>query len=236
MIIFPAIDVMNKRAVRLFKGDYEQKTEYGEPSFFAEQFKSLGATHIHTVDLDGAKEGKPINFDTIVSIKEKTGLFVEVGGGIRNAEIVDRYVNSGIDRVILGTSAVSDADFLKTIVKKYKDKIAVGADVKDGFIAVKGWTEKSNITLFAFLEKMALYGVKTVICTDVSKDGALKGTNLDLYGEITSKFDLNLIASGGVSSLEDIIKLKTIGVYGAIVGKAYYSGKISLKDAIEVSK
>ena len=236
MIIFPAIDVMDKKAVRLFKGEYESKTEYGEPSFFAEQFKAAGATHIHTVDLDGAKAGKPINFDTIVSVKEKTGLFVEVGGGIRTLETIDRYVNSGIDRVILGTSAVSDGEFLKAAVNKYKDKIAVGADVKDGFIAVKGWTESSGITLFSFLEKISLLGVKTVICTDVSKDGAMKGTNIDLYGEINKKFDLDLIASGGVSSMDDIIKLKKLGVYGAIVGKAYYTGKISLKDAIEVSK
>ena len=236
MIIFPAIDVMDKKAVRLFKGEYDKKTEYGDPVFFAEEFKRQGATHIHTVDLDGAKAGKPVNFSTIVSVKEKTGLFVQVGGGIRNIETVKKYIDSGIDRVILGTSAVCDRDFLKKAVDTFGEKIAVGADVKNGYIAVKGWTESSGKDIFSFLNGISEIGVKTVICTDVSKDGALEGTNTELYGELSSKLTLDIIASGGVSDIGDVIKLKSLGIYGAIIGKAYYSGRIDLSDAVKVAK
>lgn len=236
MIIFPAIDVLNKKAVRLFKGEYDKKTEYGDPAFFAEEFKKQGATHIHTVDLDGAKAGFPVNFDTIVNVKKTTGLFVEVGGGIREMKTAENYINAGIDRVILGTSAIRDMKFLETAVRTFGEKIAVGADIKNGYIAVNGWTESSEEDVFSFLRKMEGAGVKTVICTDVSKDGVMRGANIELYEKLTFRFSLDIIASGGVSDIDDIIALKSLGLYGAIVGKAYYSGKISILRAIEVAR
>ena len=236
MIILPAIDVIGGKAVRLYQGEYDKKTEYGDPLFFAERFKKCGATHIHVVDLDGAKTGETFNFDTIKEIKGVGGIFVEVGGGIRNTETVKKYLDCGIDRVILGTAAVKDGAFLKEAVKKFGDRIAVGADVKNGFIAVKGWTESSGIDLFTFLDGISEIGVKTVICTDVGRDGAMKGTNIELYREVSERYSLNVIASGGVSDLDDVKRLKDMGVYGAIVGKAYYTGAIDLKAAIKVAK
>lgn len=236
MIIFPAIDVIGGKAVRLLRGEYDKKTEYGDPCYFAEEFKRQGATHIHTVDLDGAKAGKAVNFEVITAIKKKTDLFVEIGGGVRDLETIKKYIDGGIDRVILGTSAAGDGEFLKSAVENFGDKIAVGADVKDGFIAVKGWTEKSGEDLFSFLKRISAAGVKTVICTDVSKDGALCGTNVRLYEEISSRFSMDVTASGGVTDIDDIKKLKSLGLYGAIIGKAYYSGRISLADAIKVAK
>ena len=236
MIIYPAIDIIEGKAVRLFNGDYEKKTEYGDPADFALRFKKEGATHIHTVDLDGAKAGRAVNFGTIAAIKKATGLFVEVGGGIRDLETVKTYVNEGIDRVILGTSAVYDTDFLEKAIELYGEKIAVGADIKDGFIAVRGWLEKSTEDIYSFLKRMEGLGVKTVICTDISKDGAMQGANVSLYGDLSAKFTIDLIASGGVSSLEDVKKIKALGLAGAIIGKAYYSGAIDLKQAIEVAK
>lgn len=236
MIIYPAIDIIDGKAVRLFKGDYEKKTEYGSPVDHALKFVSEGATHIHVVDLDGAKAGQAVNFATIAAIKRESGAFVETGGGIRNLETVRTYVDAGIDRVILGTSAVYDIEFLERAIELYGERIAVGADVKDGFIAVRGWLEKSTEDIYAFLDRMTKLGVKTIICTDVSKDGAMQGANVGLYGDLSAKFDLELIASGGVSSMEDVRKLKALGMSGAIIGKAYYSGAISLKEAIEVAK
>ena len=236
MLIFPAIDVINGKAVRLLRGEYDKKTEYGDPVFFAEEFKKQGATHIHTVDLDGAKAGMAVNFDIIKEIKKKTDLFVEIGGGIRNMETVKKYIDGGVDRVILGTSAVNDTEFLKKALENFGDKIAVGADIKDGYIAVKGWTENSGEDVFSFLRKMEKAGVKTAICTDVSKDGALSGTNVALYEELSSRFGMDITASGGVTDIEDVKKLKKAGIYGAIIGKAYYSGRISLAEAIKVAK
>lgn len=236
MIIFPAIDIIGGKAVRLFKGDYDKKTEYGEPPSVAEDFCLLGATHIHIVDLDGAKTGDTPNSDLICKIKEKTGLFIEVGGGIRAENTVEKYLSAGIDRVILGTAAVKNPEFVKSAVAKHGDKIAVGIDVKDGFVAVKGWTEKSDKKLFGFCEEMTAIGVKTVICTDISKDGALGGTNIEMYKELAQRFPINFIASGGVSSLLDVKALRELGLYGAIIGKAYYTGDIDLKKAIEIAK
>ena len=235
MIIFPAIDLLGGKAVRLYKGDYDKKTEYGEPEDFALNFKACGATHIHVVDLDGAKGGATYNFGTVKSIKETSGLFVEVGGGIRNVGTVEKYL-AIVDRVILGTAAAKDKGFLKECVKAYGNKIAVGADVKDGYIAINGWTESSGLTLFDFLDGAVDLGVKTVICTDVSKDGAMQGTNLSLYEAVSEKFPVNLIASGGVSDIGDVKRLKDAGIYGAIIGKAYYTGSIDLKTAIQVAK
>lgn len=236
MIIFPAIDIIGGKAVRLFKGDYDKKTVYGEPLDVAKDFLSLGAKNIHIVDLDGAKTGDNPNFDLICKIKDKTGLFIEVGGGIRDEQTIEKYLSAGIDRVILGTVAVKNPDFVKNAVAKHKDKIAVGIDVKDGFVAVKGWTEKSDKQLFGFCAEMVDIGVKTVICTDISKDGALNGTNSEMYKSLSQKFPINFIASGGVSTLSDVKTLKDLGLYGAIIGKAYYTGDIDLKKAIEIAK
>ena len=235
MIIFPAIDLLKGKAVRLFKGDYDKKTEYGEPETFAKIFKESGATHIHVVDLDGAKSGLTFNFDAVESIKRTGGLFVEVGGGVRNAETAEKYL-AIVDRVILGTAAVKDKGFLTESVRAFGDRIAVGADVKDGYIAINGWTESSGLKLFDFLDDVIKIGVKTVICTDVGKDGAMQGTNLSLYEAVSEKFPVNLIASGGVSDIDDVKRLKDAGIYGAIIGKAYYAGKIDLKTAIQVAK
>ena len=237
MLIYPAIDLIDGKAVRLLKGDYAKMTVYNEnPVEVAQDFKKQGATHMHLVDLDGAKNGKTPNFDTVCAVKKATGLFCEIGGGIRSMEVIDRYMQAGIDRVIIGTAAVTDPDFLKQAVARYGDKIAVGIDIKDGFVAIKGWTEKSELQAIDFCAQMQNIGVKTLICTDISKDGAMQGTNHALYRELSEKFDMQIIASGGVSSMDDVTRLAALDLYGAIIGKAYYTGAISLKEAIEVSK
>ena len=237
MLIFPAIDLFGGKAVRLFKGDYNQMTVYNEnPLEVALDFKSCGATHIHTVDLEGAKDGTTPNLETVCKIKRETGLFVEVGGGIRSIDVIDRYINAGIDRVILGTAAVSDPDFVRRAVQKHGEKIAVGIDIKDGFVAIKGWTETSTLDAFDFCGQMQEIGVKTVICTDISKDGAMQGTNHELYKKLSENFCIDIIASGGVSSIEDVERLAKQKLYGAIIGKAYYTGAINLKEAVEVAK
>ncbi len=237
MIIFPAIDLYDKKAVRLYKGDYDNMTVYSDnPLSVAFDFEKKGAKAVHLVDLEGAKFGTTPNIDVVESIVKSTSLFTEIGGGIRDAETVNKYISIGVDRVILGTAAVENPDFLKEVVSKYKEKIAVGADVRDGYIAIKGWTEKSKITLENFLDDMEKIGVKTVICTDISKDGAMKGTNLELYSELSKKYSLQITASGGVSTMEDVKKLSEMNIYGAIIGKAYYTGDIDLSRAIEVAR
>ena len=237
MKIFPAIDLYDKKAVRLYKGDYAQMTVYSEnPIEVARDFEAAGAKFIHMVDLEGAKNGTTPNLDIVKDIASNTGLFVEIGGGIRSMETVKAYLENGVGRVILGTSAVTDEEFLLEAVKAYGEKIAVGADVKDGYIAIKGWVEKSQYSLDEFLSKMEKIGVKTIICTDISKDGAMKGTNLELYKSLNEKYSLDIIASGGVSTIDDIIALKGMDMYGAIIGKAYYTGAIDLREAIEVAK
>jgi len=236
MYIYPAIDLVGGKAVRLFKGDYAQMTVYSEdPLAVAKDFQAAGSKHIHLVDLEGAKSGIPENLATIRKIIEGTDLFVEVGGGVRNMETVDTYLSSGVDRVILGTAAVTDPEFLKEALAKYGEKIAVGVDLKDGFVAIKGWTETSELTADAFFAKMQSLGVKTVICTDISRDGAMKGTNRELYKALSERYSIDLIASGGVSSIEDVAALAEMGLHGAIIGKAYYIGAIDLKQAIEVA-
>lgn len=237
MHIFPAIDLYDGKAVRLLKGDYQKMTVYSEnPLEIAKDFENSGAEFLHIVDLEGAKTGETPNINTIEKIVKNTSLFTEVGGGIRTLETVRKYSDIGVKRVILGTAAVNDEEFLLSAVKKYGEKIAVGIDIKDGFVAIKGWTDLSKYTPFEFCEKMQNIGVKNVICTDVSKDGAMQGTNLDLYKEMSEKFDLNITASGGVSGIDDIKRLKGLGIYGAIIGKAYYTKAISLARAIEVAK
>lgn len=237
MIIFPAIDLYEKKAVRLFKGDYDQMTVYSDDPFgVAKKFEECGATHIHLVDLEGAKLGTTPNIDVVSAIAKNTSLFTEIGGGIRSMETVRAYLACGVDRVILGTAAVTNREFLTEAVKTYGEKIAVGADVKDGYIAIHGWTQKSEIKPDDFLSDMQNIGVKNIICTDISKDGAMKGTNLELYAALSEKYDVCLTASGGVSSIDDVKKLRKIDLYGAIIGKAYYTGAIDLKEAIEVAK
>lgn len=237
MIIFPAIDLYEGKAVRLFKGDYNQMTVYNEnPAEVAADFRAQGATHIHLVDLEGAKDGTVPNLETVKKIKSESGLFCELGGGIRSMETIEKYLSVGIDRVILGTAAVTDEALLNSAVQKYGSRIAVGADIKDGRIAIKGWLEKSEYTCFDFCKKMQETGIKTIICTDISKDGAMQGTNTELYRELSEKFSLDICASGGVSSTDDIRQLRSLGLYGAIIGKAYYTGAVSLREAIEVAR
>ena len=235
MIILPAIDLFMGEAVRLYKGDYNQKTVYNsDPLAVAEDFAKCGAGYIHLVDLQGAKDGGTPNFELICRIKKERGLFCEVGGGIRSIETIEKYLDAGIDRVILGTAAVESEGFAEKAGKFFGEKIAVGVDIRDGRVSVRGWTEEKGDAM-NFCAHMQDIGIKTIICTDISKDGAMRGTNLELYKNLSERFSVNLIASGGVSSLEDIIKLKEMGIYGAIIGKAYYTGAVDLKKAIELA-
>lgn len=236
MKIFPAIDLFGGKAVRLYKGDYANMTVYSDnPVEIALDFKKSGAKYMHVVDLEGAKNGQTPNIETIKKLASIPDLFVEVGGGIRSIEVIERYINAGVKRVILGTSAVTDPEFLVSALKKFGDKIAVGVDIKDGYVAIKGWTEKSNAEGFEFCKKMQDLGVKTIICTDISKDGAMQGANHLLYRQLAQKLNINVIASGGVSSMEDVEKLTALNIYGAIIGKAYYTKAIDLEKAIKVS-
>ena len=237
MLIYPAIDLYQGKAVRLYKGDYAQMTVYSDnPPEIGLDFVVKGASHIHLVDLEGAKSGTTPNFDTVCAIKAATGAFCEIGGGVRTMEVIERYLSAGIDRVILGTAAVTEPGFVEEAVQKYGEKIAVGIDIKDGFVAIRGWTEKSALDAMDFTAKMQNIGVKTLICTDISKDGAMEGANHTLYQTLSERFDMQVIASGGVSSLEDVRKLAAMNIHGAIVGKAYYTGAIDLRQAIEVAK
>ena len=237
MILFPAIDLYEGKAVRLYKGDYAQMTVYSEhPEEIARDFAAKGATHAHLVDLEGAKSGTTPNLDTVLRIKESANLFCEIGGGIRSMETVRTYLDAGLDRVILGTAAVEDPVFLRKALDAYGEKIAVGVDVRDGFVAVKGWTENSAIGFMDFCKEMEEIGVKTLICTDISRDGAMRGTNREMYRELSETLGLQITASGGVSTLEDVGNLRKMNLYGAIIGKAYYTGDINLKKAIEISR
>ena len=234
MLIFPAIDLYEGKAVRLFKGDYNQMTVYNNnPVAVVRDFKAAGATHVHLVDLEGARDGNTPNLDTVRRIKEECGLFCEIGGGVRSMEVIDRYMEAGLDRVILGTAAVNDPAFLAEAVAKYGARIAVGVDIKDGMVAIKGWLEKSTEDAFDFCEKMQKLGVKTLICTDISRDGAMRGANHALYRELSTRFAMQIVASGGVSSMADVKTLTDMGLYGAIIGKAYYTGAIDLATAIK---
>lgn len=236
MKIFPAIDLFEGKAVRLYKGDYAAMTVYSdEPTEIALDFKAQGAKYMHLVDLEGAKTGETPNLETVERLVRASDLFAEVGGGIRSIEVIEKYFSVGVNRVILGTAAVTDRPFLERAVDKYGEKIAVGVDIKDGFVAIKGWTEKSAFEAFSFCQELQKLGVDTIICTDISKDGAMQGANYELYKRLQSELSLNIIASGGVSDIAGVKLLAENKLYGAIIGKAYYTGAISLKDAIEVA-
>ena len=236
MILFPAIDLFGGKAVRLLKGDYNQMTVYHEhPEEVANTFFSLGATHIHMVDLEGARCGEGPNRDLICHIAATSPCFVQVGGGIRSLDVIKHYLENGVDRVILGTAAVEQPGFAEDAVKRYGDKIAVGVDIADGYVAVHGWQKNSGIAYEGFCEKMQKIGVKTLIVTDISRDGAMKGTNLSLYKTLSERYSMQIIASGGVSNLKDIENLKNMSLYGAIIGKAYYTKAIDLKEAVEIA-
>ncbi len=236
MRLFPAIDLRDKKVVRLLKGDYNQMTVYGtNPLETAKGFKQSGAEYLHVVDLDGAKDGNNPNFEIVADLAQNSGLKVEIGGGIRNEEIIKKYIDAGVMRVILGTVAVSNPEFLADMVNKYGEKIAVGVDMLGGKVATHGWLNVSEVDGFEFCEKLEAMGVKTVICTDISKDGAMLGTNRELYAEMAKRFNFDTVASGGVSSLEDVEALTDSGVYGAILGKALYTGAIELKDAVKIA-
>ncbi len=237
MILFPAIDILGGKAVRLLKGDYNQVTVYSErPWEFAQDFVSRGCSAIHIVDLDGAMTGDTVNIKTVERIAQTKGLYSEIGGGIRNMETVERYLEAGISRVILGTAALKDPAFLRESVRMYGNRIAVGVDLKDGYVSVKGWLETSDKEGFEFMRELEDMGVSAVIVTDISRDGAMKGTNLELYRRISKETKMKVTASGGISTLEDLKALRDMDVYGAIIGKAYYTGAIRLEDALEVAR
>ncbi len=237
MLIFPAIDLYEGKAVRLYKGDYDQMTVYSDhPEEIARDFAAKGATHVHLVDLEGARSGHTPNLETVLRLKEASGLFCEIGGGIRSMETVKTYLSAGLDRVILGTAAVEDPAFLREALDAWGEKIAVGVDVRDGFVAVKGWTENSALGFMDFCREMEKLGVQTLICTDISRDGAMRGTNREMYRQMSETLGLRITASGGVSTLEDVKSLRAMDLYGAIIGKAYYTGDIDLKEAIEVAR
>lgn len=236
MFIYPAIDLRGGKAVRLTKGDYNQMNIYNEdPLSQAKSFYNDGAKFLHLVDLDGAKEGTPVNFETIKKIVSNTDMFVEVGGGIRTLKRVQEYIDLGVDRVIIGTAAITDFPFLLEALKIYGDKIAVGVDTKDGKISVNGWLETTDTDGVEFCRKLRDNGVKTVIYTDISKDGMLSGTNLEIYKKLNEIDGLNIIASGGISFEYEIETLNNMGIHGAILGKALYENKLSLKKAIEIA-
>ena len=237
MKLFPAIDLINGKAVRLVRGDYAQMTVYhDQPVCVAKQFASCGAKYLHVVDLEGARDGTTPNIKTVRSLIEESGMFVEIGGGIRSMETVKTYIDAGASRVIIGTAAVIDPDFLDRALDAYGEKIAVGVDIRDGMVAIKGWTEVSSLACFDFCERLEKKGISTVICTDISKDGLLGGTNIALYEELAKRFKLNITASGGVSSIEDVRTLASMGLYGAILGKALYTGALDLTLALQAAK
>ena len=237
MIVFPAIDLVKGQAVRLYKGDYAQMTVYDrDPLHTARLFEEAGASWVHVVDLEGARDGSTPNFETVREIARKTRLNVEIGGGIRSMDVIGRYMQAGVKRVILGTAAITDEELVEKAAAAYGEGLALGADVLEGHIAIKGWMELSSMTLDAFCERFSEAGVRTLICTDISRDGAMAGTNREMYAALQKSYHMNIVASGGVSTLDDIRVLAAMGLYGAIVGKAYYTGAIDLKRAIEEAR
>lgn len=237
MELYPAIDLYNKSAVRLKRGDYERMTVYSnDPMSVADSFKAAGAKWLHTVDLEGARDGGTPNYDIIERLAKESGLLVEIGGGIRDAETVEKYINAGVSRVILGTAALTDPEFLRGSVEKYGKKVAVGVDIKDGFVAIRGWRDVSERECFDFCRELETFGVATVICTDISRDGMMGGTNLELYRDLSRKFKMEFIASGGISTIDDIKALNCMGLSGAILGRALYEKTLDLAQALEAVK
>ena len=237
MQIFPATDILGGKVVRLTKGDYNQVKIYADsPAEMALEFMKDGATNLHMVDLDGAKDGAPVNFEAIREAAKIKDLFIEVGGGIRDMKRVEDYLSLGVKRVILGTAAVRNYPFVEEAVKEFGNAIAVGVDAKDGFVAVSGWQETTSVKSVEFCKKLRDTGVATVIYTDISKDGMLSGTNLEVYSELSEIKGLDIVASGGITFVNEIEKLRDMNIYGAIVGKAVYEGKLSLKDALKAAE
>ncbi len=237
MELFPAIDIRGAKVVRLTKGDYDQMKVYrDDPCEVAAEFLKAGAKNLHVVDLDGAREGTMANFESIRALANTEGLFIEVGGGIRTLERIEQYLALGVNRVILGTAAVRNFSFVEESVRLFGDAVAVGVDAKDGMVAVSGWEEVTSLPSFDFCEKVRDAGVKTVIYTDISKDGMLSGTNLDAYKRLAEIKGLNIVASGGITYYDEIRALADMGTYGAILGKALYEGKLDLKTALDTAK
>ena len=237
MNIYPAIDLVQGKAVRLVHGDFDQMTIYSDvPVEVAKDFLTQGAQFLHVVDLEGARDGEPRNEGVIARIIQESGLIVEVGGGIRDKETIEKYLAMGARQVILGTAALEDADFLHDAVDIYGESIVIGVDVKDGFVAVEGWRELSDMRLDTFLQDLSAIGVGRIICTDISRDGAMAGANRDMYRELVEEYPVRITASGGVSTLDDIRALRHIGVEGAIIGKALYTGGIDLTVALHLAK
>lgn len=237
MQIYPAIDLKNKQVVRLYKGDYAKVTVYSDnPVATALSFKEAGAGNIHLVDLDGAKEGSPVNYGVIKDIVSETQLFAEVGGGIRDMRRIENYLKAGAGRVILGTAALKNPDFLAEAVKEFGGSVAVGIDAKDGKVATRGWLDVSDTDAAEFAVRVRDAGVKTIIYTDISKDGTLSGTNMEVYGKLVKIGGLNVIASGGITYIDEIRQLARVGVYGAILGKALYAGLLNLADALRAAE
>ena len=235
MKIFPAIDLYEGQAVRLYKGDYQKMTVYARnPLDLAQKFVQAGCKYLHMVDLEGAKDDNTANQAMIAALVKESGLFCQAGGGIRSFEVIDKYLSLGVNRLIIGTKAVEDPQFVKEATAKYGEKIAVGIDLKDGLVAIKGWRETAAFTADEFFALMSDYEVKCIICTDISKDGTLLGPNLQLYEHLQNEYAVNLIASGGVSSIADIRALAEMKLYGAIIGKAYYEGRVDLEEAVKV--
>lgn len=237
MIILPAIDIKDGNCVRLFKGDYSTVQKVAEsPYIAAQRFADAGATWMHMVDLDGAKDAKLVNADLIADVAKSSGLSVEVGGGIRDMKAVEYYLSRGINKVILGSAAVKDPQFVVDAVKNYGDKIVVGIDAKDGMVRAEGWIDRSDINYIELAKRMEDVGVKTIVFTDIDQDGTLAGPNLKQLDDLVHQVDCNIIASGGVAVLKDIINLAELDVYGAICGKAIYSGNLDLKLALEMTR
>ena len=237
MYILPATDLYDGKVVRLYKGDYDQMTVYSDkPLQIAREFADCGAEFLHVVDLEGARDGTTPNRRVVEKLVEKSGMSIEIGGGIRTEDTVRTYIDMGVERVILGTSAVTDPVFLEKMVDRYGDQIAVGVDLANGYLAIKGWTEQSEISADAFFSHLQEIGVRTAICTDISKDGTLSGTNLQLYKTLSETYDMHLIASGGITTLDDIVALREMDLYGAILGKALYTGDLDLKDAVKLAR
>lgn len=237
MIIYPAIDIKDGRCVRLVQGKFNDMTVYSNhPVDMALKFEQMGAEYLHIVDLDGARLGKPQNIAAISEMAVKLGIPIQLGGGIRSIEMIEIILCRGIHRVILGTSAVKDPDLVKKAVQAFGNSLAVAIDAKGGVVAIEGWAKTSEFTAIGFAKKMEELGAKIIIYTDISRDGMLKGPNLKAMEDMVKAVGIEVIASGGVTNLQDIKNLKEIGVAGVIVGKALYTGDVDLKEAIAAAK